>query len=89
MVVGSVFGGDFSNKMDAVLALPPFLEKLRELLAEEGVAPDLCRIVPIGGYVTGDVFRIWRLSKEDPERKPAPVSRSFFHRHFQTDKGFR
>ncbi len=40
VVVGTEFGGDFSNKMNAVLALPRMLEKLELLLIKEGVAHD-------------------------------------------------
>lgn len=34
----------------------------------------LCRIVPLGGYVTGDVFRIWRLAKSEPGKEPEAVA---------------
>ncbi len=40
VVVGTEFGGDFSNKMNAVLALPRMLEKLETLLLKEGIAQD-------------------------------------------------
>ena len=40
VVVGTEFGGDFSNKMNIVLALPRILEKLETLLVEEGIARD-------------------------------------------------
>ncbi|MBR4750335.1 MAG: hypothetical protein IK077_01090 [Thermoguttaceae bacterium] len=38
VVVGSKFGGDFSNKMNAVLDLPRFERVLADALTEEGVA---------------------------------------------------
>lgn len=40
VVVGSGFGGDFSNKMNAMLALPAFNEHLRALLIESGISDD-------------------------------------------------
>ncbi len=40
VVVGSGFGGDFSNKMNAVLALPRFERVLADALREEGIAEE-------------------------------------------------
>ncbi|MBP5622277.1 MAG: hypothetical protein J6X44_09705, partial [Thermoguttaceae bacterium] len=40
VVVGSGFGGDFSNKMNAVLGLPRFERVLSDALRDEGVAQE-------------------------------------------------
>ncbi|MDO5580820.1 MAG: beta-ketoacyl synthase N-terminal-like domain-containing protein [Planctomycetia bacterium] len=39
VVVGTMFGGDFSNKMNVVLSLPTFLDDLKKILKEAGI-PD-------------------------------------------------
>lgn len=45
VVVGSGFGGDFSNKMNAVLDLPRFQRILADALREEGVAQDRIDVI--------------------------------------------
>lgn len=40
VVVGTMFGGDFSNKMNIALTLPSFLEDLKELLSMDRISAD-------------------------------------------------